>query len=218
MSNDKMQPQMQKPTVAMPRQPSLTVDQAMAAASQLHAQGRLQDAEMMIKKILGARPNHPPALYLLGIIAHQAGKTDIAADLLGHAIVNGGENAGYYATRAEILRILGRVDEAITHGQKAVSLDTKLVMAHANLGIAFFDKGDMQMAEQCQRAALKLDPAFPVSLNNMGSIMLAKGDEEAAADYYRRALEAMPGYPDPARNLQVMQARRQVREEGAETA
>ena len=38
--------------------------------------------------------------------------------------------------------IMKRLDEAITHGKKAVKLDPKSASAHSNLGIAYYDQKD----------------------------------------------------------------------------
>ena len=65
---------------------ALTIPQAMALATQLQGQGRLQQAEHLLRQILQQQPQHPFALHLLGVIAHQAGNQPAAAELMRRAI------------------------------------------------------------------------------------------------------------------------------------
>ena len=52
-----------------------SVEQALRVAEQHHAAGKLQQAEVLLRQILQARPKHAFALHLMGVIAHQVGKT-----------------------------------------------------------------------------------------------------------------------------------------------
>jgi protein O-GlcNAc transferase len=69
-----------------PGQQTLTIQQAIDLAVQHHNGGRLAEAERLYQQILQADPNQPGALHLLGVIAHQAGKNDIAVDLISKAL------------------------------------------------------------------------------------------------------------------------------------
>ena len=64
------------------QQQTLTIQQAIDLAVQHHTAGHLPQAENIFQPILQADPNQPVALHLLGVIAHQVGKNDIAADLI----------------------------------------------------------------------------------------------------------------------------------------
>lgn len=189
------------PTVSMPRPQSLSIEQALALASQHQETGRLAEAENILKKILQAQPGHPYALHTLGIVAHMAGKTELGAELLGQAIKNNSKVALFYTNRAEMLRLLKRLDESVVHGKKAVALDPKMVSAHSNLGIAYYDQGEFDKAEKCQKTALKLNPDFPPALNNMGSILREREDRDGAMKYYRRAAQVNPNNVESLNNL-----------------
>ena len=82
----------------------LSIAQALTLATQLQAQGRLQDSEHLLQHILQQQPNHPFALHLLGVIAHQVGKLPLAADLIRKAIQFNGNIALFHANLNEILR------------------------------------------------------------------------------------------------------------------
>ena len=158
----------------------LTPDQAMSLATQLQSQGRLQESEHWLQQILQLQPDHAFALHLLGVIAHQVGKQALAAELMQKAIRSNGSAPLFHANLCEVLRQLKRLDEAITHGERAVTLEPKMVMAHSNLGIAYFDCKDYEKAAACQQRALALEPNFAPSLNNLGSIQRERKQHDEA--------------------------------------
>ena len=72
-----------KATIRSPGQQTLAIQESIDLALQHHTAGRLPEAESIYQQILQADPNQPVALHLLGVIAHQVGKNDIAVDLIG---------------------------------------------------------------------------------------------------------------------------------------
>ncbi len=69
-----------------PGQQTLAIQESIDLALQHHNAGDLLKAEGLYQQVLQADPNQPVALHLLGLIAHQAGKNDIAVDLIGKAL------------------------------------------------------------------------------------------------------------------------------------
>ncbi|MCS5659524.1 MAG: tetratricopeptide repeat protein, partial [Dehalococcoidia bacterium] len=65
-----------------PPQQTLALEQALDFAMQHHTAGRLPEAEKIYQQILQTDPNHPDALHLLGVIAHQVGQNNRAVDLI----------------------------------------------------------------------------------------------------------------------------------------
>jgi Flp pilus assembly protein TadD len=45
-------------------------------------------------------------------------------------------------------RLLGRLDGAIDHGRQAIKLNPKSVTALSNLGIAYYEQGDLDEAKK----------------------------------------------------------------------
>ena len=75
-----------KSTSPSSEQQTLTIQQAIDLAVQHHTAGRFFEAESIYQQILQTDPNQPVALNLLGVIAHQVGKNDIAVDLITKAL------------------------------------------------------------------------------------------------------------------------------------
>ena len=64
----------------------MTIPQAFEVAIRHHHAARFAEAEALYRQILAVEPRHPDALHLLGVIAHQVGRNDIAIDLIRQAI------------------------------------------------------------------------------------------------------------------------------------
>ena len=74
-----------------------SIDQAMQTALAHHQAGRLAEAEALYRQVLAVQPQNPDALHLLGLIAHQVGRQDAAADLIGRAIALRPDDAALYS-------------------------------------------------------------------------------------------------------------------------
>src|SRR3990167_8392454 len=60
--------------------------EVFSLALQHHQAGRLPEAEALYRQILQAQPDHPDALHLLGMIAYQVGKHEVAVEYVKQAI------------------------------------------------------------------------------------------------------------------------------------
>ena len=180
---------------------TLSVEQAMQLASQHQSAGRLADAERILRQVLQVQPQHAHALHLLGVVAYQAGKPEVAMQLIAQAVGLEPAVALFHSNLAEMNRQQGRVEQAIAHGEQAVTLDASMASAHSNLGIAYYDAQAFEKAEACHHKALALAPHLVQSLNNLGSIARARKDLAAAADWYRKALGVNADYLEALSNL-----------------
>lgn len=189
------------PFVGVNQPQEMSAAQALQLASEHLSAGRLQQAETLIRQVLRHHPQHAPALYLMGLVAHYAGRAELALDFIGKAIANNNDVAQYHLSRGEMCRILGRVDEAIQHGERATTLDPAQAAAHSNLGIAYYDTGEYDKAEACQLKALAIDPNLSVVLNNLGSITQQRQQFDEATVYYQKAIKADPKNIEPMNNL-----------------
>jgi len=195
-----------------PRQ--IPLNQAIQIAGEHIEAGRLQQGEMMLRQILQQQPKYPPALALLGVVAHHGGKTELGARLIGEALEKMPGEAQWHSNCGEMCRILGRVDEAIQHGQEAVKLRPQVPQYHSNLGIAWYDKKDYDQAEACQRRALAINPNLIPALNNLGSIYRARKERATAINYYQQVLKIAPTHYESLNNLGAVLVEDDKAEEG----
>src|SRR5665811_1873097 len=59
-----------------------SIAKAIQTALKHHQAGRLPQAEAIYRQILQAAPNHPDALHLLGVLAHQTENDGMAVELI----------------------------------------------------------------------------------------------------------------------------------------
>lgn len=119
----------------------LKVQEALDLAKSHHQEGRLSDAEILYRQILGVEPNHPDAIHLLGTIAHQVGKHDQAIELINRAIEINQRQPAYFSNLGEAHRALGQIAEAIQCYDHALAVDPVNGDALRNRAIACLGLG-----------------------------------------------------------------------------
>jgi tetratricopeptide (TPR) repeat protein len=179
----------------------MSVQEALKLASAHQNAGRLPQAEAVLRQVLQQRPNHPDALHLLAIVAHQAGKTNIGIELIARALTIAPNVPVYQANIAEMYRRVGNAKAAIEHGQRAIALNPGHADAHNNLGIAHYDIGDYVGAVACYDRAIELKPRFAEAMSNRGNALRNLRRYEEAEGEYRRALAINPSYAEAYNNL-----------------
>ena len=103
-----------------PSEQTMTVQQAVDLGVQHHNAGDLPTAESIYQQVLKAEPNQPVALHLLGVIAHQVGKNDIAANLIGKALAIKTDYAEAHNSLGTALQVKGKLDDAVASYHKAI--------------------------------------------------------------------------------------------------
>ncbi|MBF0140382.1 MAG: tetratricopeptide repeat protein [Magnetococcales bacterium] len=175
----------------------ITLDRAIS-----HMQaGRLHEAGHCCLEVLGTQPNHPRALHLLGIVAHQSGRHDDAVTLLQLAIANQGDVPEAHNNLGNAYKALGRLEEAQLSYDRALELKPDYANARNNLGTvlqALGRHGDAIV--HFEQALAQLGPVPPI-LYNLGNAYLELGRSDEAITNYRHALRLAPQFPDALTNL-----------------
>jgi len=188
----------------------------LAAALRHHPAGRFADAENLYRRILALDPRHPDGLLLLGTLAYQTGRLDLAVELIDAAAGVALDTAPYQASLGKMLLLLGQPQAALTHLQRAASLDPDAAETQNNLGNALHRLGQAVPAEAHYRRALDLLADFAEAHNNLGNLFYEQGRTDEAAARYRQALEIHPDYPEALGNLGSALLRQGRLEEAAE--
>jgi predicted O-linked N-acetylglucosamine transferase (SPINDLY family) len=179
--------------------PSLAA--ALQLALQHHRAGRLAEAQTIYQRILEADAQHPDALHLLGLIAHQQGQHARAADLIRQAIALRPTAAEFHTNLGVVCRELGRQADAVACYRRALQLKPHLAEAHNNLGVVLQDQEELDAAVACFRRALALKPDYAEAANNLGTALQEQGDLDAATACFEQALQQNPHYATAWNNL-----------------
>ena len=178
-----------------------SIQQALQTALRHHEAGKLHEAEAIYRQILAAEPNHADALHLMGALAYQVGRHDVALDLIQRAIAQNANTSNYHNTLSLVYKARGQLPEAIRSCQRAISLEPGFAKAHDNLGTMLRDAGRSLEAVAEHQKAIDLQQHYPQAYNNLGNALgdLDRRPEAIAA--YRKAIEQQPELPQPWANL-----------------
>ncbi|CAO3409706.1 glycosyltransferase family 9 protein [Azospirillum largimobile] len=101
-----------------------------------------------------------------------------------------------HSNLCEIHRREGRLDEAAAHGRRAVALDPGDAAGWYNLGVALYDRLEIEASITCERRAVRLRPDWPEPHFELAEGLLISGRlEEGWREYEWRW--RLPGVPPP---------------------
>jgi len=186
--------------VSVPSKPS-SQRGVLQQAQALHRIGHFPQAEALYRRILFAKPNHVEALYYLGILAQQVGKSEIAVDLIRKALNSKPDFLNGYINLGIILSGQGKYDEAEICFRHALTFKPDFAEIHFNLGNALFDQDKQDEAVACYHMAIRLQPDYAEAHNNLGIALRDQGNLDEAIACFRQALFLKPDFSDAHYNL-----------------
>jgi tetratricopeptide (TPR) repeat protein len=98
--------------------------------------------------------------------------------------------------------------QAIENYQRVVELAPDWIEAHINLGVAYYQMGQLSDARAAFAAAVALDPLNGISRYNLGCTLEEMGEYDGAIEQLVRAARAMPGHADVHFNLALAYEKR----------
>jgi Flp pilus assembly protein TadD len=175
--------------------PELQSNKANVQAISLLGQGRIAEAEAVLKQALAGDPHNPFTLNNMGYVMEQEGDLQSALRYYSSAA---SLHSGDTVLVAPNPKWRGRaISEVADDNARAVNKeiakgeDLNAQVARLNLrGVAAINHNDPQAALQFFKQAYKLDPRNAFSINNMGYVTELEGDRETAESYYQEARSA----------------------------
>lgn len=166
-----------------------------------HRLGRLDQAEQAYALLRRENPDHPDALHLLGVIAHQRGDARRAIALIQQAILVRPGVAAMHANLAEAYRAAGDAKSAIEQCRKALEIDPAMFQALGNLGLALVAAGQAEEATVAFRQALHANQRDALTHNNLANALRMLGRDDEALTEFRKAVELEPASAEFQSNL-----------------
>lgn len=188
------------PRLPDPR-PTVDVAGLLQAAVSFHQAGNAAEAEQRYRQVLAVDPEQPDALHLLGVLAFQLGRADVAVPLIERAVGHRPAASPYRLNLGSALLALGRPDEAVAQYQAAAALAPNDPEAPYNLGNALIQRGDVQEGVAALRRAIALRPDHLGAQYNLGNALREAGHLDEALVAYTAALRIEPGHVDAQTNL-----------------
>jgi protein O-GlcNAc transferase len=170
------------------------IEEMFAAAAHQHRSGKLKEAERIYMQILRAQPRHADTLHLLGVLSFQLGRNDAAADFIANAIAENDRVSSFHNNLGNVLRALGRLEQAEKSYEKALALKQDSVDALYNLALTQQDRGKLDEAATAYGRVIARKPDHEAAHSNLGNILHVQGELDGAAACYERALRSRPDF------------------------
>lgn len=202
---------------------------ALQLAVRDHRSNRLTKAEQEYRQILELQPNHPEALYGLGVLMRQKGEYQTAEHLFKNLLQIQPNSIKALFSLGNLYQIQNQLSEAIATYNQLLTLQPNAIAAYNNLGYALQQQGKWEDAIACYQKALKLQPdcmeaevnlanalhaqgklspdkqAHYAQMNNdLGCKCRQLGDFQNAIAYYQQSISLKPDFKEAHQNLEQL--------------
>lgn len=179
---------------------------ALAAAFARHRKGDLAAAERIYRKVIKAQPGNADALYLLGALCLERGRTADAARHLKKAVslvAGSGRRADprWRLALGTALQRSGALESALAEYEAILRDDPESIDGMFCRATVLYELGRREQAIAEYEEILKRMPKHAEAANNLGVIHRDAGEPAAAVAAFRRAVAARPGYAEALYNL-----------------
>jgi tetratricopeptide (TPR) repeat protein len=169
----------------------------LADAVQAHRRNDLAAAQVLYEAVLRAHPQHPDALHLLGVIAYQSQRHDLAVDLIRQALDAYEENAAAHVNLGLALQSLEQNEAARASFERATTIDPANVGAWLALGdvltrLGLNDPARREEAIASFERIIALQPEHASALHQLGVLHLEHGNLDDALISLDAALHVRP--------------------------
>ena len=144
------------------------------------------------KKAIEMAPNYADGYNTLGVVYMQSDMGEEAVPVIQKAIrLNPYPPSTYYTSLAWSYCLIGKYDEAIAEGKRAISVNPKDFLAHLCLICAYLSMGREEEARAHAAEILRIDPNFSVDKAERTTPLKNKDKLKRIMEQYR-----MAGLPD----------------------
>ena len=163
-----------------PKSPAASTPAALYELGLAHLRAsRLMDAQVCCQQALANDPAHADTLFLMGLLAIEAGHHDHAVNWLARAIDQAAKSEYLFALGTALQR-LRRFDEASKAFDKAVQLKPDSPQTWKSLASSLRESGRRDAALLAYRHVLKLDPRDADAAFQSGELLLKLDRPEEA--------------------------------------
>lgn len=180
--------------VALETPSDTTVAQCLQTAMELQRQRNFGQTEKIYREILRVVPRHTDALHLLGVLARQTGRADLAVRSIQRAINVGPASAVMHYNLGLALTDSRDWTAAARNYEQALSLDAGLVDARLNLGTVYQQLGGWDLAIDCFQKVLASAPTRADAWLNLGRAWQQVCRPDEAVKAFEQAISAQPEY------------------------
>jgi tetratricopeptide (TPR) repeat protein len=175
----------------------------------LAREGKLQEAEDLLRQAVALRPDLSEGWLELGKIHAAATKGDVALEEFERARALQPQDSRVYYQMGKALLKLKRRPEAIERFREAIARNSGYWEAHYALGEELAFDGKVADARSEFEQVLRLKPDYAMAHLNLGVSLVKQGELEKAAREFEETLRLQPQNPLAADYLRQLRERRQ---------
>jgi len=176
-------------------------EDALARAMGLQRAGNVAQAEAIYRDFLSIEPNDADALYLLGSLANQTGRGELAVELIQKSIALNRGNAEAYIAMARALGQVNRFEEAVAACREAIRINPDRGEAMNIAGGTLRRLGRLDEAKAYFRQAIGVRPNIGRFHGRLANVLKETGQLDEAAAEFREAIRLAPGNADAHSDL-----------------
>ncbi|OLL22047.1 Mitochondrial import receptor subunit tom70 [Neolecta irregularis DAH-3] len=150
--------------------------------------GNTEQALEHFEKSLEIEPSSSTYVKRASIQLEQ-GNRDAAMHDFSKAIELNSNDPDIYYHRGQVEFILGEFEEAISDYSKSIELDSSFVLAHIQLAVAQYKRGDSGQAKATFRRTIKSHPKSAEVYNYYGEILMDEQKYDEAIDKFNTAID-----------------------------
>ncbi len=181
----------------------MAADERLLRAEELCAAASFDEAEAILVPLARERPRDPAALLLLGAIAAQTRRGEVAVQWFERALALNPDNADTHVRLAGVLRAQRRFDEAIDHLDRARRLQPRLSAAFLGLGRCYFERNDLERAGAAYLEALRIDRSAAAALG-LAKVLREQRRFDLAERTLRTAAAQHPAHAEITATLGIL--------------
>ncbi len=173
----------------MAKKPAPRLKQALA----LRQQGRHDQAEAVLRKMLAAQPGHADALYHLALLKADAGAFSEAHYFATSALAANSGSAPAHVLLGRVQTATRSLEAALASYTQALAVQPQYAEALFGRGVALQQLGRLTEALDSYAGALALEPGQAEAWNSHGNVLFALGRFDEALRSFDQGLLRMPG-------------------------
>lgn len=202
------------------------IAETLRLAMKYHQKNDWDQAKQGYSQVLAQHPDHPEALYGLGMISQQMGDINKAEEFLSTAVQVQPDSLKAWFSLGNLRQAQGQLPGAEEAYRQILAIKPNLVAVHNNLGYTLQQQGKFDEAIACYQTALKLQPNCIEADVNLGNLLYEQGklstekqihyaqlnyqlgvirknalDWQTSEVYFRQAITLQPDFPDAGHNL-----------------
>ena len=168
----------------------IQLENMLDEARNLVEHGKRLHAMQVYHRILEAEPRSFEAALELSALFIESGRTQGAEDVLRRVYERSGKDPKILFMLGSLYLRKGEFEKAITFYKMLGNRRSPEV--HFNMGIAYFYKNSIKLAEHHLRLTMKYDPRFPRINESIGELLIKKRAFAEAITYLKRGLQSDP--------------------------